>query len=219
MGPVNPALHCLAVTNDQEDASGQPPAGPAPAPTVEQAALDAARELLAETGVKGLTIERVSARTGIAKTTLYRRWRSKEDLALAVVLDMARTASAAPTHDDIRQALVSYLDAATTILRTTLMGRVMQGLASDLATDPDMATAFRAEVGTLRHTHLTDLVQRGINQGQLRAGVDVALLQDLLFGPLYYRLLFSGFPLEEDLGQRIVDSILPSIATDPTSHH
>lgn len=170
---------------------------------------------MADSGVKGLTIEGVSARTGIAKTTLYRRWRSKEDLALAVVLDMARTAIAAPTHDDIREALVGYLDAATTILRTTLMGRVMQGLASDLATDPDMAGAFRAEVGALREAHLTELVQRGVGKGQLRPGVDVVLLQDLLFGPLYYRLLFSGSPLERDLAQRIVDSILPSIAAQP----
>ncbi len=182
------------------------------APDVEQAALDTARQLLAETGVKGLTIEGVSARTGIAKTTLYRRWRSKEDLALAVVLDMARTAIAAPTHDDIRQALVSYLAAATTILRTTLMGRVMQGLASDLATDPAMANAFRAEVGALRQTHLTELVHWGVETGQLRNDVDVTLLQDLLFGPIYYRLLFSGSPLEEDLAQRIVDAVLPSIA-------
>ncbi len=167
--------------------------------------------------MKGLTIEGVSARTGIAKTTLYRRWRSKEDLALAVVLDMARTAIAAPTHSDIRQALISYLGAATTILRTTLMGRVMQGLASDLATDPAMADAFRAEVGALRSTHLNELVQWGVEAGQLRADVDVALLQDLLFGPIYYRLLFSGTPLQEDLAQRIVDAVLPSIAVDPTS--
>ncbi|MFZ2012695.1 MAG: TetR/AcrR family transcriptional regulator [Nocardioides sp.] len=186
------------------------------ASTIEQAALDAARQLLADAGVKGLTIEGVSARTGIAKTTLYRRWRSKEDLALAVVLDMARTAVAAPVHDDIRQALISYLAAATTILRTTLMGRVMQGLASDLATDPDMANAFRTEVVTLRHTRLTELVRRGVDTGQLRTDVDVAILQDLLFGPIYYRLLFSGTPLEEDLAERIVDAVLPSIAAHPT---
>ncbi len=204
------------MTNEPGPASTRPPthAG-SRAGTIEQATLDAARQLLADSGVKGLTIEGVSARTGIAKTTLYRRWRSKEDLALAVVLDMARTAIAAPSHGDIRQALISYLDAATTILRTTLMGRVMQGLASDLATDPAMAEAFRAEVGALRATHLTELVRHGVETGHVRDDVDVALLQDLLFGPIYYRLLFSGTPLEEDLAERIVDAVLPSIAADP----
>ncbi len=167
--------------------------------------------MLAAEGVKGLTIEAVAARTGIAKTTLYRRWRSKRELALAVVLDMASAAIAAPPEADVRAALTGYVSAATTILRTTLMGRVMQGLASDLATDPELATAFRAEVVALRQGHLEQLVARGIATGQLRAGVDVALLQDLLFGPVYYRLLFSGAPLDDDLAASIVDAVLPAI--------
>lgn len=185
--------------------------------SIDQAALEAARELLAAGGVKGLTMEGVAARTGIGKPTLYRRWRSKEDLALAVVLDMARTAIAAPAGADVREALVSYLGAAIDILRSTLMGQVMQGLTSDLATDPQMAVAFRGEVIGLRDSHLEELVQRGVEAGQLRPGVNVALVQDLLFGPVYYRLLYSGEPLEDDLAERIVNAVLASLATDPAA--
>ena len=168
-------------------------------------------------GVKGLTMEGVAARTGIGKPTLYRRWRSKEDLALAVVLDMARTAIAAPAGADVREALVSYLGAAIDILRSTLMGQVMQGLTSDLATDPQMAVAFRGEVIALRGSHLEELVQRGVEAGQLRPGVNVALVQDLLFGPVYHRLLYSGEPLEDDLAERIVNAVLASLAPDPAA--
>ncbi len=179
--------------------------------SVEQVALAAARELLAGQGVKGLTIEAVAATTGIAKTTLYRRWRSKQDLALAVVLDMARTAIAAPTGGDVRSALIGYLTTATTILRETLMGKVMRGLSSDLATDPALADAFHREVIALRQGHLEQLVRRGVASRQLRPDVDVALLQDLLFGPVYYRLLYTGAPLSDELAADVVDAILPSI--------
>jgi AcrR family transcriptional regulator len=178
---------------------------------VEKAALTAALQQLAAEGVKGLTIEAVAARTGIAKTTLYRRWRSKEDLALAVLLEMTRAATFAPAGEDVRAGLISYLDAVITILRDTSHGRVMQGLASDLATDPQMADAFRGEVIALRHGHLTELVRHGVSTGQLRRDVDLELMQELLFGPVYYRLLFSAHPLEPDLAERIVDSILPSL--------
>lgn len=180
---------------------------------VEKAALSAALEQLAAGGVKGLTIEGVAARTGIAKTTLYRRWRSKEDLALAVLLEMAQMATSAPTGDDIRAGLVSYLNAVITILRDSLLGRVMQGLASDLATDPEMADAFRREVIALRQRHLAERVQQGVATGQLRPDVDLALMQELLFGPVYYRLLLSGEPLSEDLAERVVDAVLPAFAT------
>ncbi|HEY6932042.1 MAG TPA: TetR/AcrR family transcriptional regulator [Marmoricola sp.] len=182
---------------------------------VESAALSASLEQLAVGGVKGLTIEGVAARTGIAKTTLYRRWRSKEDLALAVLLDMARMATSAPAGPDVRAGLVGYLQAVVTILRDTLMGQVMQGLASDLATDPEMARAFREEVVALRQEHLASLIRHGVDDGQLRGDVDLALLQELLFGPVYYRLLFSGQPLEDDLAERIVDAVLPAILAEP----
>jgi hypothetical protein len=102
-----------------------------------------------------------------------------------------------------------------TILRDTLMGRVMQGLASDLATDPEMARAFREEVVALRQEHLASLIRHGVDDGQLRGDVDLVLLQELLFGPVYYRLLFSGQPLEDDLAERIVDSVLPAILAGP----
>ena len=54
--------------------------------TTQQAILDATRELLAEGGVRKLTVEGVAARAGVAKTTIYRRWRSRDELALAVLL-------------------------------------------------------------------------------------------------------------------------------------
>jgi AcrR family transcriptional regulator len=181
---------------------------------VERAALTAALEQLAAGGVKGLTIEGVAARTGIAKTTLYRRWRSKEDLALAVLLEMAQMATDAPGGADLRSGLIGYLDAVITILRDTLLGRVMQGLVSDLATDPEMAAAFRSEVVALREQHLATLLARSLESGELRQDVDLPLLQEMLFGPVYYRLLFCGHALDTDLAQRIVDSVLPAIHAD-----
>lgn len=178
---------------------------------VERQALTAAFEEFEAKGVKGLTIEGVAARSGLAKTTLYRRWRSKEDLALAVLLEMARLATAAPADGDVRTAVTGYMEAVVRILRETLMGPMMRGLASDLATDQRMAEAFRREVIALRQEHLISLVQRPDGSSRLREGIDAALLQELLFGPIYYRLLFSGGALEDGLATRVVEAVLPGV--------
>ena len=77
-----------------------------------RAILDATRELLAECGVQGLTMEGVAARAGVAKTTVYRRWRSKDDLALAVLIDMVEHVVATPDLGDTRSELVAFVDAA-----------------------------------------------------------------------------------------------------------
>src|SRR5882672_1772769 len=74
------------------------------------AILKATREILGSAGVHGLTVEGVAARSGVAKTTIYRRWRSKEDLALAALLEAIQQEPRPVRHvGSTRSALVAYL--------------------------------------------------------------------------------------------------------------
>lgn len=181
------------------------------------AILAATRELLAEGGVGALTVQGVAARSGVAKTTIYRRWRGKDELALAVLVDMVESVSSTPDLGDTRRELIRFVGKAVKILSTTLMGRVMQGLVSDLATDPDLATAFRSRVVALRLSETRRVIERGITRGELRADVNVELVHELLFGAVYYRLLLSGGPLDSRLVERIVDAVLPGLMVTPTT--
>ena len=181
-------------------------------PSTDQLILDATRELLAEAGVQGLTVEGVAARAGVAKTTIYRRFRSKHELALAVLLDMVKRVVAVPDLGDTRAELTAFVNGAVRILGSTLMGRVMQGLVSDLANDRELATAFRERVVAARLSEVRRLVDRGIERGDLRPDTDYELAHELLFGPIYYRLLLSGAPLDGDLAARVVDAVLPAFS-------
>ena len=174
----------------------------------EQAILDATRELLAEGGVRRLSVEGVAARSGVAKTTIYRHYRGKHELALAVLIDMVEQVVSTPDLGDTRAELVAFVDAAVSILGSTLMGRVMQGLVSDLAADPGLATAFQERVVAMRIAEADRLLARGIERGDLRADTDVELAHELLFGPVYYRLLLSGAPLDDALAGRVVDAVM-----------
>lgn len=188
-------------------------AGRPPSARTQQAILDATRELLAEGGVRGLTVEGVAARAGVAKTTIYRRYRSKDELALAVLVDMVEHVASVPDLGDTRAEFVAFIDRAVKILGSTLMGRVMQGLVSDLAADPELARAFRERVVALRVAELQRLIERGIARGDLRADADYELVNELLFGPVYYRLLLSGAPLGDNLAERVVTAVLPAFTT------
>jgi len=184
---------------------------PKPTRKTERAILDATRELLAEGGVHHLTVEGVAARSGVAKTTIYRRWRSKDELALAVLLDMVEQIVEVPDVGDVRTELITFVDGAVKILGTTLMGRVMQGLVSDLATDPELGRSFRERIVAFRVSEVRRVLERAVERGELRPDVDVDLVHELLFGPVYYRLLLSGGALDKGLAARIVDAVLPAI--------
>jgi AcrR family transcriptional regulator len=176
------------------------------------AILEATRELLIEQGVQGLTVEGVAARAGVAKTTIYRRYRSKHDLALAVLLDMVEQVVAVEDRGDTRAELIAFVDGAVRVLESSVLGRVMRGLVSDFATDPELGKAFREQVVSVRLAEVGRLVDKGIARGDLRPDIDRELVHELLFGPVYYRLLLSGGQLDSGLAERIVDAVLPGLA-------
>ncbi|MBE0011478.1 TetR/AcrR family transcriptional regulator [Arthrobacter sp. AET 35A] len=181
----------------------------------ERAVMDAARELLAESGFGSLTIEGVAERSGVAKTTIYRRHRSRNDLALAVLLDMVGDVSTQPYALDTLTELTRLVDRTVDLMSNTLLGRIMQGLVSEVAADAELARTYRERVVSQRVQEVTALVERGIARGELREGLDPELVTDLLLGPIYYRLFLSGSPLDEGFGRRLVAALFPAFAKEP----
>ena len=188
-----------------------------PDPRVErsrQAILEATLQLLARDGdVGSLTVEAVAARSGVAKTTIYRRWRDKWELALdAVMIDMLPRLDEPVDVGDTRKELLTFINSVVKMLATPPYGQAMQALVSQIATDADLARVYREQVVEPRHAELTPVIKRGIARGDLRPDTDVRLIHELLVGPIFYRLLFSGAPLDRNLGRRIVDAILAGFA-------
>ena len=179
-----------------------------------QAILDAALQLLAEDDdVGSLTVEAVAARSGVAKTTIYRRWRDKWELALdAVMIDTLPRFDEPVDVGDTRKELLTFVNSVVKMLAATPYGPAMKGLVSRIATDPELARVYRDQVVQPRHARLAPVIQRGVARGDLRQDTDVRRLHELLVGPIFYRLLLSGAPLDRNLGPRIVDDILAGFA-------
>jgi AcrR family transcriptional regulator len=173
----------------------------------EKAILDAARELIAERGVEGLTVEGVAARSGVAKTTIYRRWRDKDELALAILVDTTDSISAPPDLGDTRKELLTFLRTAKRIIQSG-GGGLYPGLVSEIATRADFARVYRENIVDKRLAEIETVVDRGIARGDLRHDTDVRLTHELLVGPLFYRLLFSGAPLTTAHANQIVDAVM-----------
>jgi len=181
----------------------------------ERAILDATRELLADNGVRGLTIEAVTARSGVAKTTIYRRWRDRDELALAAVWTDLDTGLESPGDlGDTRAELVAFIEPVVTTLRSALLSNVIRGLASEIATNPELSRVYREELIEPRVAQVELVVKRGVQRGDLRPDTDARLAHEMLVGPVLYRLLFSGAPLDDDLGSRIADAVLRAFASD-----
>lgn len=175
----------------------------------QQAILKAATELIEEVGVGGLTIEGVAARSGVAKTTIYRRWRDKDELALAILIAMTAEIDAPPDQGDTRKELLKFTETATKVITS---GSVVSGLVSEIATRPELSRQYVERIVDVRMAEVKTVIDRGIERGDLRPDTDVRLVHELLIGPLYYRLLFSKAPLNKRHREQIVDAVSRAFA-------
>lgn len=174
------------------------------------AILDAALELVAERGYDGLTMEGIAARAGVAKTTVYRRWSSRDEV-LEAASEQFVTAIGVPDTGTIRGDLLELLESAIRVY-SGLPGRVMPGLVSAMAQQPSLARRVREGFLASRRSALRAVLHRGIERGELRPEIDVEITLDLLGGPLMYRLLVTGQAVDAETAAGLVDTLLGGIA-------
>jgi AcrR family transcriptional regulator len=149
----------------------------------------------------------------VAKTTIYRRWRDKWELALdAVMIEMLPQFADPVDVGDTRKELITFIDSVVETFSVPPYGPAMQGLVSEIATDPDLARVYRERVVEPRRAQLAPVIERGIARGDLRPDTELRLLHEFLVGPFFYRLFLSGGPLDRELGTRLVDSVLAGFA-------
>jgi len=188
--------------------------GRPPDERTDRAILDATRALMAEVGVHGLRTADLAARAGVGKGAIYRRYGSKDELVTAAIASLVSEEIVVPdtgsTHDDLlvlmREAVEAY--------RGPGAGRLMPNLVGAMAQKPELAKAVREGFLAGRRAALSEVLTRGIGRGDLRPDLDVELALDVLGGPLFYRLLITGGPIDERLSEGVADLVLRGFGPD-----
>jgi AcrR family transcriptional regulator len=181
---------------------------------IDSAVLEATGKLLAERGYTATSIEMVARRAGVAKATIYRRWRSKEELVVELLSRVAAGVEPVPDLGDTRAELLRLVSEAIEQLAKTPTGGIIQGLASELSRNPTLSRLVRERVISLRRGEAGAVLARGIARGDLRADTDAVIAHELLIGPAYYHLLLGGKKLDKRFAERIVDAFLRGAAAD-----
>jgi AcrR family transcriptional regulator len=183
----------------------------------DQRILAAATRSLLDGGYHRFTIDEVAAAAGVAKTTLYRRWPTKDHLAAAVVAGLQDDV---PVGDsaDLEAELNSYLGAIAaglTALRDA--GNADDGSPGTVA-EMVAATGRHADLGRLsraqfakRNAQGIGMLSRAVDAGRLRDDVDPGVLFEQLAGALYYRVLLSGEPIDSAYVHRLVRNALTGL--------
>ena len=171
------------------------------------AIMDAVYALLQEKSVRDLTMEEIAKRARVGKPTLYKWWATKATLVLAMLCErMApnlEKATVLTAEASLRFRVRRLIDAFN-----GPFGKIVAGLIAEGQSEPAIRRAFFDRwVSPRRAATIADL-QRGKNAGELRSDTEPDLLNDAVFGAIYYRFLLGLGPFTRRFGEELVEQAI-----------
>jgi AcrR family transcriptional regulator len=171
--------------------------------------LDAALEVLAETGYDGMTVDMVAARAKAGKATLYRRWPSKAELVIDAVACMKRVDPEAPLPDtgSLRGDLIALIKPQTLAENENKL-RIMAGLMSMITREPELAEAANNAIMQPRAQLNRRLMQRAQERGEIAVDCDLDTLALISPSMVAYRVLMQRKSADREFIIHIIDTVL-----------
>lgn len=178
-----------------------------------QAILDAALELLAEEGFEGMSVEGIAARAGVGKTTIYRRWATKEDVIIEAIRSIHAQAPVIDTGN-LRDDLLALVKGAEREAPRSAIERLLPRALSLAQTNPAVFEVYRDRLIAPRLKRIRELVERAIARGEVRADLDPHVAVDMFAGTVFFRLMLARHvtPTPPDFAEQVVDTIWRGIA-------
>ncbi|TLY60200.1 MAG: TetR/AcrR family transcriptional regulator [Gammaproteobacteria bacterium] len=177
-----------------------------------RAVLRAAHALLKEGGVSALTIEGIAARAGVGKPTIYRSWPNAHAVAMAALME-GLEAPAAPQRPaaSAMAALRAQLREVAQVFSTPL-GRNVTLMIASAESETELSKAFRNHVILARRNEGRRLLETAIENGELRDNLDIEVALDLIYAPVFYRLLMGHAPLDAAFTDGVIRHVLEGLA-------
>ncbi|GLZ48372.1 TetR family transcriptional regulator [Actinomycetospora sp. NBRC 106375] len=176
---------------------------------VRAAVLDATVELLRAHGLEGLKVGDVAERAGVHETSIYRRWRNRENLLIDALL-AASEVLRVPDTGRVRDDLIAYATDLAAFLATPT-GHALEHTLAIAGDDPVMRQA-RDRYWAYRSERSQQMITRAVARGELPDTVDPRLVIEMLVSPVHFRVLLTREEIEDGMPARVVDALLAGIS-------
>jgi AcrR family transcriptional regulator len=170
------------------------------------AVLSVTVQLLFERGFGGATVDEISRRSGVAKTTIYRHWPSRIDL-LRDACSTLSTPLETPDTGSFEADVTALTINLGHVLRSAKWTSVLPSIIDAAERDPDIADMY-SKLQQGYSAPYEAVIERALRRGELPTGTDPATLIAALTGPLFYRRWFSREPLTDHFANQIVSRVL-----------
>jgi AcrR family transcriptional regulator len=169
--------------------------------------------LLADVGYGALTMDAVASEAGVGKATIYRRWRTKQDLVVDTISDLNRDVATPPDTGSLEGDLRAMLRSMVSVI-TGPTGAATLSLLSTVPHQPALAEAFRNGPLAVWREAFDDIWDRAERRGEVRQGVGHSAVSETATALLVQRWLLTGGPVDDAFADEVLDTVvMPLIRT------
>lgn len=165
--------------------------------------------LMAEQGVGAVTVDAVVARAQVGRSTIYRRWPTKQDLIIAAA-ESRFGSLVVPDMGSFRDELRAMLSARLEVYRTPGMGRFIAGLMSAALENDSEHERYAQTISRLMGMNRA-ILERGIARGDVRPDIDIRAIATIVAAPLIYRLVAELDAPDTHLLEQVVDTVIRAV--------
>ncbi|RRS01710.1 TetR/AcrR family transcriptional regulator [Glycomyces terrestris] len=175
------------------------------------AILKAVLEACSEQGYGSMTMEGIAKRAGVGKQTIYRWWPSKGAVLQEALNGMIGAETDFPDTGDIAADLRTQMTRVVALLEGEI-GTYVSGLIAAAQAEPELAETMVANIFGPRVEACRQRLERAVRQGQIRSDADLVGIAELLYAPLYYRMLLRTRPVSTEQVGQILELVFSGIA-------
>jgi AcrR family transcriptional regulator len=177
---------------------------------IEAVIIDTAFEELLEHGFRSVTVDSISAKTGIAKTSIYRRWPNKAAMVMEAFLFKIGPGIEFPRKANYVESIRLQMLALARAFRGPF-GSIIKALLGEAQFDAELAEAFRTRWIAPRREAAKEVIRSAIRNKELRSDVDPDQALDALYGGLYYRLMIGSGLLSDACVRGIFSAVMDGL--------
>ncbi|CAN7728311.1 TetR/AcrR family transcriptional regulator [Variovorax sp. LjRoot290] len=175
------------------------------------AILDAALKLLETTPLQQISIESIAREAGVGKATIYRWWNSKAAVVIEAFLHAHVSHTPMPKGISPREALIRHIHLLVEEY-SGWSGRIVSQIMAEGQGDPDVLREFRERFWYGRRAVVREVVEQARLRGEFRSDIDTELQMDVMYAPIYFRLLMGHLPLDKKFADAHCAAIMQVLA-------
>lgn len=169
--------------------------------------IEAVFELMRERPLDDVSIEEIAHRAGVGKPTIYKWWPNKAALLLDMFKERVVPHFPVNSTTTAEEAIRQQAKELVRLLNGTF-GKVSAQIIAEGQSDPTVIADYRENYVRMRRNLTIPVIERGYASGEFKRRVEPHLLIDMIYGPIYYRLLVRYLPLDQQFIDDLLDHVL-----------